>query len=85
MGTLGGEGWHNYHHTFPWDYRTGELGGGRLNIIGDVIDFFHEMGWAYDLKIVPKSMIAQRAERTGDGTWTWDGKTMDDDQSSKRL
>ena len=21
-----GEGWHNYHHTFPYDYSTGEWG-----------------------------------------------------------
>ncbi|TMW52723.1 hypothetical protein DOY81_002173 [Sarcophaga bullata] len=21
-----GEGWHNYHHVFPWDYKTGEFG-----------------------------------------------------------
>lgn len=21
-----GEGWHNYHHVFPWDYKTSELG-----------------------------------------------------------
>lgn len=21
-----GEGWHNYHHAFPWDYKAAELG-----------------------------------------------------------
>lgn len=21
-----GEGWHNYHHVFPWDYKAAELG-----------------------------------------------------------
>lgn len=20
-----GEGWHNYHHVFPWDYKAAEL------------------------------------------------------------
>jgi len=27
-----GEGWHNYHHVFPWDYKTGEFGNYSLNI-----------------------------------------------------
>ncbi|CAL7934093.1 unnamed protein product [Xylocopa violacea] len=22
---IAGEGWHNYHHAFPWDYRSSEL------------------------------------------------------------
>lgn len=26
-----GEGWHNYHHAFPWDYRSSELGYFRFN------------------------------------------------------
>lgn len=41
-----GEGWHNYHHVFPWDYRTSELG--RLNISTKFIDIFARIGWAYD-------------------------------------
>lgn len=43
-----GEGWHNYHHVFPWDYRTSELG--KLNISTGFIDFFAKIGWAYDCK-----------------------------------
>ena len=77
----GGEGWHNYHHTFPWDYRSGELGGGRSNLIAYVIDWFHAMGWAYDLKSVPTTMIRERARRTGDGSW--DGIQADDDESCR--
>lgn len=41
-----GEGWHNYHHVFPWDYRASELG--RLNISTIFIDTFAKIGWAYD-------------------------------------
>ncbi|CAG9113406.1 unnamed protein product [Plutella xylostella] len=41
-----GEGWHNYHHVFPWDYRTSELG--RVNISTNFIDAFAKIGWAYD-------------------------------------
>ncbi|XP_034247036.1 stearoyl-CoA desaturase 5-like isoform X2 [Thrips palmi] len=25
-----GEGWHNYHHVFPWDYKAAELGNYKL-------------------------------------------------------
>ncbi|GJQ73939.1 Desat1 [Trypoxylus dichotomus] len=46
----GGEGWHNYHHTFPWDYKTSELGKYSLNWSTAFIDFFAKIGWAYDLK-----------------------------------
>jgi stearoyl-CoA desaturase (Delta-9 desaturase) len=45
-----GEGWHNYHHVFPWDYKTGELGSYRYNITTAFIDFFAKVGWAYDRK-----------------------------------
>ncbi|KAJ9579978.1 hypothetical protein L9F63_004361, partial [Diploptera punctata] len=48
-----GEGWHNYHHVFPWDYKAGELGnysGYTLNITTLLIDLFSLIGWAYDMK-----------------------------------
>jgi len=63
-----GEGWHNYHHTFPWDYKTAELGNYRYNLTTAFIDFMASIGWAYDLKTVPKSLVLQRVSRTGDGT-----------------
>nr|AGO45842.1 acyl-CoA desaturase HvirKSVE [Heliothis virescens] len=62
-----GEGWHNYHHVFPWDYRTSELG--KLNISTGFIDFFARIGWAYDLKAATYDMISKRAQRCGDGTF----------------
>ncbi|XP_045534746.1 acyl-CoA Delta-9 desaturase [Papilio machaon] len=61
-----GEGWHNYHHVFPWDYRTSELG--RFNVSTNFIDIFAKIGWAYDLKAATPSIIANRALRSGDGT-----------------
>ncbi|CAH2076285.1 unnamed protein product, partial [Iphiclides podalirius] len=61
-----GEGWHNYHHVFPWDYRTSELG--RFNISTNFIDAFAKIGWAYDLKAATQTMIAKRASRSGDGS-----------------
>ncbi|XP_012217553.1 acyl-CoA Delta-9 desaturase-like [Linepithema humile] len=63
-----GEGWHNYHHVFPWDYKAGELGNYRTNVTTAFIDFFARIGWAYDLKTVAVGMIKKRAARTGDGT-----------------
>ncbi|KAG7306383.1 hypothetical protein JYU34_009009 [Plutella xylostella] len=59
-----GEGWHNYHHVFPWDYRTSELG--RVNISTNFIDAFAKIGWAYDLKAASSAMITDRMKRCGD-------------------
>ncbi|KOB69615.1 Terminal desaturase [Operophtera brumata] len=73
-----GEGFHNYHHAFPWDYRTAELGNQYLNLTAVFIDFFAMIGWAYDLKTVSEDTIKRRKERTGDGTnlWGWDDKDL---------
>jgi len=64
----GGEGWHNYHHVFPWDYKTGELGDYATNISTGFIDLMAKIGWAYDLKTVSDDMVKKRVNRTGDGT-----------------
>ncbi|XP_074034086.1 acyl-CoA Delta-9 desaturase isoform X3 [Leptinotarsa decemlineata] len=72
-----GEGWHNYHHTFPWDYKTSELGKYSVNFSAAFIDFFAKIGWAYDLKTVSEEMIKKRVLRTGDGSheiWGWGDK-----------
>jgi len=60
-----GEGFHNYHHTFPWDYSTSELGW-RFNLTTIFINFFAWIGWAYDRKTVSPNLIRQRKLRTGD-------------------
>lgn len=70
------EGFHNYHHTFPWDYRATEHP--LYNMLTPTIVFIDAMamiGQAYDLKTVPHDIIKQRTHRTGDGThqlWGWD-------------
>jgi stearoyl-CoA desaturase (delta-9 desaturase) len=66
-----GEGWHNYHHVFPWDYKTSELGTYAFNWTNAFIDFFAKIGWAYDLKTVSEEMIKKRVLRTGDGSHKW--------------
>ncbi|XP_075992900.1 acyl-CoA Delta(11) desaturase-like [Anticarsia gemmatalis] len=63
-----GEGLHNFHHTFPWDYRAGELGGYWTNPTWLVLDLLSKVGLAYDFKTVSAEMIEKRVKRTGDGS-----------------
>ena len=68
---------HNYHHTFPWDYRAAELGTYAFNTTKLFIDLCAKIGWAYDLKATSAEMIRQRSKRTGDGShaiWGWGDK-----------
>ncbi|KYB27107.1 Acyl-CoA desaturase-like protein [Tribolium castaneum] len=60
-----GEGWHNYHHTFPWDYKAAELDSYNGNLSTAFIDLMAKIGWAYDLKTVPLDVIRKRVLRTG--------------------
>ncbi|XP_015431780.1 PREDICTED: acyl-CoA Delta(11) desaturase-like isoform X2 [Dufourea novaeangliae] len=72
-----GEGWHNYHHVFPWDYKAAELGDYKYNITTGFIDLCAMLGLAYDLKVVPKHSVQKRVQRTGDGShdvWGWGDK-----------
>ncbi|XP_026749081.2 acyl-CoA Delta(11) desaturase-like [Galleria mellonella] len=82
-----GEGFHNYHHVFPWDYRASELGNNKLNLTTKFIDFFAWIGWAYDLKTVPKDMIMRRAKRTGDGTnlWGWEDNDISEEDKNTTI
>ena len=63
-----GEGSHNYHHTFPMDYKGAELGDFYLNLTTLVIDLFARIGLAYDLRTVSKDVVRGRTLRTGDGS-----------------
>ncbi|CAL8130156.1 unnamed protein product [Orchesella dallaii] len=59
-----GEGWHNFHHTFPWDYKTSEFGW-KLNISTVFIDFCAWLGLAYDRKTASNHVVEARMKRTG--------------------
>lgn len=51
----GGEGWHNYHHAFPWDYAASESRADvywRFNLARFWIDSFAALGWVYDRKVM---------------------------------
>ena len=65
-----GEGNHNYHHTFPQDYKGAEFGGLKhFNLLATIILLFQMLGLAYDLKTASPEMIARRLVRTGDGSY----------------
>ncbi|KAJ3652190.1 hypothetical protein Zmor_018177 [Zophobas morio] len=80
-----GEGFHNYHHTFPWDYKAAELGNYFGNLNTAFIDLMAKIGWAYDLKWASPDMVMKRVLRTGDGSWNkssiwgWGDKDMDEE------
>ncbi|XP_045213868.2 stearoyl-CoA desaturase 5-like isoform X1 [Mercenaria mercenaria] len=60
-----GEGFHNYHHTFPQDYSTSEFGW-CLNITKFFIDTCAVFGLSCDRKTIPEEIVEQRRRRTGD-------------------
>ncbi|POI29130.1 hypothetical protein CIB84_007120 [Bambusicola thoracicus] len=66
-GELRGEGFHNYHHTFPYDYSASEFGW-RFNLTTAFIDLMCLLGLASDRKKVSKEVILARKMRTGDGS-----------------
>ncbi|XP_030751335.1 stearoyl-CoA desaturase 5-like [Sitophilus oryzae] len=64
-----GEGWHNFHHCFPWDYRTGEFGSYGSNLSAGFLDLMAKVGWATELKIASDDLIMKTSLKNGDGTW----------------
>jgi len=70
-----GEGWHNYHHAFPWDYKASEFGM-KLNFTRDLIEFLERIGLAYDLKEASPDMMLAKIINRGDGTHRLWGKNQ---------
>ncbi|CAK1542232.1 unnamed protein product [Leptosia nina] len=62
-----GEGWHNYHHMFPFDYKAAEHFD-CFNFTSYFIRSFHKLGLVYDLREATPEMINSAAKRLGDGT-----------------
>ena len=60
-----GEGWHNYHHTFPYDYAAGEWGS-SINLTTIVLDLLAALGLVYDRKQVSSEAIERVRKRIGD-------------------
>lgn len=62
-----GEGWHNYHHSFPYDYKSNEYGF-KINLTTAWIDMCAWLGLVYDRRTVPLDVVKSRIIRTGDGS-----------------
>jgi stearoyl-CoA desaturase (delta-9 desaturase) len=62
-----GEGFHNYHHTFPQDYSTSEFGW-RLNPTTLFLDGMAKIGQVSDRKSINPDLVKKRMLRTGDGS-----------------
>lgn len=70
---ISGEGFHNYHHVFPWDYQASEFNWYALNHSAFFIDMFAKIGWAYNLKKPSPELVKRIAAEKGDGSRaTWD-------------
>lgn len=77
-----GEGWHNYHHTFPWDYKASEFGMQLYNPTTKFIDFMARIGWAYDLKQASNAVVNSRLLRSGDGSHPKLGQLMSNEETA---
>jgi stearoyl-CoA desaturase (delta-9 desaturase) len=62
-----GEGFHNFHHVFPFDYATSEYAW-RFNLTTFFIDCMAAIGLAYDRRKTAVETVKRRMERTGDGS-----------------
>ncbi|XP_003479844.1 acyl-CoA desaturase 1 [Cavia porcellus] len=63
-----GEGFHNYHHSFPYDYSASEYRW-HINFTTFFIDCMAALGLAYDRKKVSKAAVLAKVKRTGDGSY----------------
>ena len=63
-----GEGFHNYHHAFPYDYATSEWGP-YFNMTTCFIDFWAGIGLVYDRKQVSQEAISRVKKRKGELTY----------------
>jgi len=61
---MGGEGFHNYHHTFPYDYSTSEWGF-QYNLTTIFLDMCCVLGLAWDRRTASNNIVMARANRTG--------------------
>ena len=59
-----GEGFHNYHHSFPHDYSTSEHGP-YFNMTTCFIDLLAALGLVSDRRKMTSKMVDARRERTG--------------------
>jgi len=61
----GGEGWHNFHHVFPSDYRASEFGH-KNDASTKIIEAFRRKGWVYEVKETPQHLVNKWVNKFGD-------------------
>lgn len=52
-----GEGWHNYHHVFPWDYKAAESPLYKLNFTTFLLDVAAYFNLVYDRKHASPELV----------------------------
>lgn len=63
-----GEGWHNYHHKFPYDYATSEYGIlTQYNFTKLVIDICAALGLVWNRKRATNAWAIERSRREAPG------------------
>merc|ERR1712031_112706 len=63
-----GEGWHNWHHTYPYDYAASELGiSDQFNPTKLFIDFSARLGHVTDRKRAINQWNRKKTRVAGDG------------------
>lgn len=77
-----GEGWHNYHHAFPWDYRASEYGA-KFNYTTYIIDLLAYFGLVWDCREAPEHFIEYRVKNFGDGSHETYGINVDECDKKK--
>ncbi|XP_047036459.1 acyl-CoA Delta-9 desaturase-like [Helicoverpa zea] len=60
-----GEGWHNYHHSFPFDFKASEFFD-RFDWSTYLIRWWARQGWAYNLKEATPEMVSAMIKRAGE-------------------
>lgn len=59
-----GEGWHNYHHRFPYDYATSEFGvSSQFNVAKLFIDTLAALGLVWERKRATSVWALLRSRR----------------------
>ncbi|CAB0044615.1 unnamed protein product [Trichogramma brassicae] len=59
-----GEGWHNYHHVFPSDYRVADFGLGRFDATSRFIEWCAARNWASDLRVAADETVRRNDEES---------------------
>lgn len=66
--TTVGEGYHNFHHAIPWDYRTTETTFYFFHITTLAIDLAAKFGLVSGRKVASRELIYKKVLNCGDGS-----------------